>query len=154
MLPKLLFPILVAALLQITDSNSGDQIRSARRNIDQSFQQHDAKQLRSWFTSDCHFTSAAAHFDGAERLEQADASLFTRRPDVVFLHHVNRVAVNENWDVASEVGDWTERWTETDGVTELRGTYLAMWKREAGRWLEHSEIIVPESCTGSSYCKQ
>lgn len=154
MLPKLLLLILLAALWQITDSNSGEQIRSARQRIDQSFQQHDAKQLRSWFTSDCHFTSAATHVEGADRLEQSHASLFTRRPDVVFLHHVNRVAVNENWNVASEEGDWIERWTEKDGVTELRGTYLAMWKREAGRWLEHSEIIVPESCSGSSYCKQ
>lgn len=109
MFPKLLLLTLVAALWQIADSNSGDQIRSAREKVDQSFQRHDAKQFRSWFTSDCNFTSAATHVEGAERLEQSYAALFTRRPDVVLLHHVSRVAVNENWHVASEAGDWMER---------------------------------------------
>jgi hypothetical protein len=71
---------------------------------------------------------------------------------VILTHHPNRVVVNENWDVASEQGDWIERWTEKDGVTELRGTYLTMWKRDGGRWRKYSETIVPETCSGSSYC--
>lgn len=71
---------------------------------------------------------------------------------MILTHHSNRIVVNENWDVASEQGDWIERWTEKDGVTELRGTYLTMWKRDGVRWREYSETIVPETCTGSSYC--
>jgi len=55
---------------------------------------------------------------------------------------------------ASEYGDWIERWTDKDGVTELRGTYLTMWKRDGGHWREHSETIVPETCAGSSSCRQ
>ena len=153
MLARILFLLIVCAFWRAAASDSADQIRSARQQIDKAFEQHDAKHLRAWFTSDCHFTSAAIHVDGAEALEQSHASLFTRRPDVILVHHANRIAVNENWNVASEEGDWIERWTEKDGVTELRGTYLAMWKRSAGHWLEHSELIVPESCTGSSYCK-
>ncbi|SRR5260370_40026059 len=153
MLARILFLLNAAASWQTAASSSADQIRSVRQEIDKSFQKHDAKQLRAWFTPDCHFTAPSLHIDGAEALEQSDASLFTRRPDVIFIHHTNCIAVNENWAVASEEGDWTERWMEKDGVTELRGTYLVMWKRSGGHWLEHSEIIVPESCTGSSYCK-
>jgi hypothetical protein len=51
-------------------------------------------------------------------------------------------ATNENWDVASERGEWVERWTEKDGITELRGSYLGLWSRESGQWREGDEILV------------
>lgn len=154
MLSRMLFLILASTpvFCQTTTSSSAGQIRSMRQEIDNAFQRHDAKQLTTLVTSDCHFTSAAVHIDGSDALERSHASLFMRRPDVIFTHQPNRLVVNERWDVASEQGDWLERWTEKDGVTELRGTYLTMWKREGGRWREYSETIVPESCTGSSYC--
>ena len=139
---------------QIAISSSADQIRSTRQEIDKSFQLHDTKQLSPLFTSDCHFTAPSVHIDGSDALERFHASLFMRRPDVILAHHVNRIVVNENWNVASEQGEWTEHWTDKDGVTELRGTYLTMWKRDGGNWREYSEIIVPESCAGSSYCNQ
>lgn len=127
-------------------------ITSARHEIDKAFQSHDAKQLAALFSKDCRFTAPPTHADGSDDLERFNASLFAKRPDVTLTHRSNRIAVNENWDLASEQGDWIERWTETDGVTELRGSYLAMWKRDAGHWREYSEIIVPETCSGSSYC--
>jgi len=91
-----------------------------RQEIDKAFQRHDAKQLTTLVSSDCNFTAASVHVDGADALERFHASLFMRRPDVILTHHPNRVVVNEDWDVASEQGDWIERWTEKDGVTELR----------------------------------
>jgi ketosteroid isomerase-like protein len=150
----MLFLILVSTSVfgQTTTSSSAEQIRSLRQEIDKAFQRHDAKQLTTLVSSDCHFTAPTVHIDGSDALERSHASLFTRRPDVIFTHYPNRVVVNENWDVASEQGDWIERWTEKDGVTELRGIYLTMWKREGGHWREYSETIVPETCTGSSYC--
>jgi ketosteroid isomerase-like protein len=154
MLARMLFLILSSTCVfgQTTTSDSAEQIRSLRQEIDQAFQRHDAKQLTAFVSSDCHFTSAAVHIDGSDALERSHTSLFMRRPDVILTHHPNRVVVNENWNVASEQGDWIERWTEKDGVTELRGTYLTMWKRDGSRWREYSEMIVPETCTGSSYC--
>jgi ketosteroid isomerase-like protein len=139
---------------QTTTSSSADQIRSVRRQIDDAFQRHDAKQVAAFVTSDCHFTAPLVHIDGADALERSHTSLFSRRPDVILTHQANRIAVNEDWNLASEQGGWTERWTDKDGVTELRGTFLTMWKRDGGHWREYSETIVPETCTGSSYCQQ
>jgi ketosteroid isomerase-like protein len=155
MLSRMLFLILASTSVfcQIKTSSSAGQIRSMRQEIDKAFHRHDAKQLTTLVSSDCHFTSPSVHTDGSDALERSHASLFMRRPDVIFTHHPNRVVVNENWGVASEQGDWIERWTDKDGVTELRGTYLAMWKRDGGHWREYSETIVPETCTGSSYCR-
>jgi ketosteroid isomerase-like protein len=151
----MLFLILAAASVfcQTTTSSSAEQIRSMRQEIDKAFQRHDAKQPTTLVNSDCHFTAASVHIDGSAALERFHASLFTKRPDVILTHHPSRVVVNEDWDVASEQGDWIERWTEKDGVKELRGTYLTMWKRDGGHWREYSETIVPETCTGSSYCR-
>jgi ketosteroid isomerase-like protein len=134
-------------------SSSADQIRSMRQEVDKAFQRHDPKQLATLVSPDCHFTAPSIHIDGSDALERFHGSLFLKRPDVILTHHANRIVVNEHWDVASEQGQWLEHWTDKDGVTELRGTYLAMWKRSNSHWLEYSEIIVPETCTGSSYCR-
>ena len=152
----MLFLIVAAtsAFGQTATSTSADQIRSIRREIDEAFQRHDARQLTTFVSADCHFTAPSVHIDGSDALERFHTSLFTRRPDVTLTHHANRIVVNEDWDLASESGDWIERWKYKDGVTELRGTYLTVWKRDGGHWREHSETIVPESCTGSSYCQQ
>jgi ketosteroid isomerase-like protein len=154
MLSRMLFLILASTSVfcQTTTSSSAGQIRSLRQEIDKAFQRHDAKQLTTLVSQDCHFTALLVHIDGPDALERFHASLFMRRPDVILTHHPNRVVVYEDWDVASERGDWIERWTDKDGVTELRGTYLTMWKRDGGHWREYSETIVPETCTGSSYC--
>ncbi len=142
----------LAQSAQPADPSSAGQIRSLRQEVDKSFRQHDATKLSALFTTDCHLIAPQVHVDGSEVLERFHKSLFAKRPDVVLTHTPNRIDVNEAWDVASEQGEWIERWTEKDGVTELRGTYLTMWKRENGRWLEFSEMIVPQSCTGGAYC--
>jgi ketosteroid isomerase-like protein len=154
MVSRMLFLILASAsaFCQTTPSNSAGQIRSLRQEIDKAFQRHDAKQLAALVSADCRFTAPSAHVDGSDALERFQASLFTRRPDVTLTHHPDRIVVSDNWDLASEQGDWIERWTEKDGITELRGIYLAMWKRDDSHWREYSETVVPESCTGSSYC--
>jgi ketosteroid isomerase-like protein len=154
MFSRILFLILASpfAFSQTATTDSAGLIRSVRQEIDIAFGRHDAKQLATLVSSDCHFTAPTVHTDGSDALERVDASLFERRPDVTLTHQPNRIVVNESWDVASEQGDWIERWTEKDGVTELRGTYLTMWKRDGGHWREYSETIVPETCTGSSYC--
>jgi ketosteroid isomerase-like protein len=144
---------LFSAPYEAADSASANQIRSQRQEIDKAFQHHDAKQLAALFSSACHFTAAAVHIDGGDALEHFHETLFLKRPDVTLVHQTDRIAVNENWDVASEQGEWIERWTEKDGITDLRGSYLGLWKRENGQWREADEVIVPETCKGSSYCR-
>ncbi|HKV82065.1 MAG TPA: nuclear transport factor 2 family protein [Candidatus Sulfotelmatobacter sp.] len=143
---------LFCASYQVASSASENQIRSQRQEIDKAFERHDAKRLATLFSAGCHFTTAAIHIDGGDALERSHETMFTRRPDVTLIHRTDRIVVNENWDVASERGEWVERWTEKDGRTELRGSYLGLWKRENGQWREDDEILVPETCEGSSYC--
>ena len=147
------FTSLFSAPYEAADSVSADQIRSQRQEIDKAFQRHDAKQLATLFSSACHFTTAAVHIDGGDAVEHFHETLFLKRPDVTLVHQTDRIVVNESWDVASERGEWIERWTEKDGITELRGSYLGLWRRENGQWRESDEVLVPEGCKGSSYCR-
>jgi len=147
------FTSLFSAPYEAADSVSANQIRSQRQEIDKAFQHHDAKQLATLFSSACYFTTAAVHIDGGDALEHFHKALFLKRPDVTLVHQTDRIVVNENWDVASERGEWIERWTEKDGITELRGSYLGLWRRENGQWREGDEILVPEACKGGSYCR-
>jgi ketosteroid isomerase-like protein len=41
-----------------------------------------------------------------------------------------------------------------DGRMELRGTYLAMWRKENGQWLIQSELFVLLRCSGSKECAE
>jgi len=104
------------AFWQTTISSSDEQIRAVCEQIDGAFQRHDANQLATFAISDIHFIAPSVHTDGVDALERSYMSLFAKRPDVTLFHHENRIAVNEDWNLASEYGDLLERWTYPDGV--------------------------------------
>ena len=64
------------------------------------------------------------------------------------------IEVYAPWNVASERGEWTGKWTEPDGALEIGGTYQAQWRKIDGRWLIQGELFVPTHCKGSEYCNQ
>ena len=82
------------------------------------------------------------------------ATQFTNRPDTVYVRRSTTIDVYPAWNVASERGEWTGRWTEPDGTLEIGGTYLAQWRKTDGQWLIQAELFVPTRCTGSAYCRR
>ena len=113
----------------------------------------DAAAYSAPWAPDMQFTSGGMHAVGRDSLARSTAGLLQERPDLVFTLHPARVTVNVAWDVASEEGDWLERWREPSGMTELRGPYFALWSRQDGRWQIVAEILHPATCRGSDYCK-
>ncbi len=97
-------------------------------------------------------TSTSAQGSGRDVNGQRMADQFARRPDTVYVRDAADVDVFAAWNVASERGEWTGRWTEPDGVVQVRGTYLAQWRKVNGTWLIQAEVFVPTACTGSKYC--
>jgi hypothetical protein len=79
--------------------------------------------------------------------------LFAQRPDLFYQARPTRIRVVADHRLASEYGAWIERWREPSGLTEMRGTYYVVWRHQGDRWLIEGEVNVPESCTGSDYCK-
>jgi ketosteroid isomerase-like protein len=128
-------------------------IRAARAQSNQAIAAHDVPGITRHWMPDVHIvTSASAQGSGRDVNGQRMTDQFTRRPDTVYVRTPTAVDVFGAWNVASERGEWTGRWTEPDGVVQIRGTYLAQWRKVNGTWLIQAEVFVPTHCTGSKYC--
>jgi ketosteroid isomerase-like protein len=128
-------------------------VRAARARSNAAIAAHDMPGITRHWMPDVHIvTSTSARGTGREVNADRMAQQFKRRPDTVYLRTPRGVDVFAAWEVASERGEWTGRWTEPDGVVNIRGTYLAQWRRVDGTWLIQAELFVPTSCRGSSYC--
>ena len=128
-------------------------IRAARAQSNQAIAAHDVPGIARHWMPDVHIVSStSAQGSGREVNGQRMADQFARRPDTIYVRTPTTVDVFAAWNVASERGEWTGRWTEPDGVAQVRGTYLAQWRKVNGNWLIQAEVFVPTACTGSKYC--
>jgi hypothetical protein len=132
--------------------DSREQISSVRAQLDQAFLQRSFADRTRLMTDEVTTTGPNWHERGRSSTEKAERDLVRRRPDVTWVHTPQDIVVNEPWSVASESGIWYERWRAPDGLIQIDGRYLALWKRENGAWLLHAELFVPHSCRGGSYC--
>jgi len=130
-------------------------IRAARARSNAAIAKHDVAGIAAHWMPDIHLvTSTSAQGTGREVNAQRMADQFKRRPDTVYVRTPVVVEVMAPWDVASERGEWTGRWTEPDGAVEIGGTYLAQWRKVDGAWLIQAELFVPTYCRGSAYCSK
>lgn len=150
-------PATTGALSPMTQSppqiDEAAVIRAARESSNAAIARHDVPGIAQHWTTDVHIvTSTSAQGSGRDVNGQRMAQQFERRPDTVYVRTPASVDVFRAWDVASERGEWTGRWTEPDGVVDVSGTYLAQWRKVDGTWLIQSELFVPTRCRGSKYC--
>ena len=128
-------------------------IRAARAQSNAAIAAHDVPGIACHWLPDVHIvTSTGAQGTGSEVNGERMGQQFARRPDTVYVRTPMTIDVFAAWQVASERGEWTGRWTEPDGVIDIRGTYLAKWRKVDGTWRIQTELFVPTSCRGSKYC--
>lgn len=128
-------------------------IRAARAQSNAAIAAHDVPGIARHWLPDVHIvTSTGAQGTGREVNGERMGQQFARRPDTVYVRTPMTIDVFAAWQVASERGEWTGRWTEPDGVVDIRGTYLAKWRKVDGTWRIQTELFVPTSCRGSKYC--
>ena len=130
-------------------------IREARARSNAAIAAHDPAAMARLWMDDVHVVrSTGAQVAGRERNQQRMAQQFATRPDTIYVRHASAIDVYLPWAMASERGDWTARWTESDGTVDMAGTYMAQWRRIDGVWLIQAELYVPTRCAGSKYCSQ
>lgn len=145
--------IAMAASSGQTPPDDATAIRAARAASNAAIARHDVPGIaKHWLPSVSIVTSTGVHDNSKDGNAGRMAAQFTRRPDTVYVRTPTAVDVFAAWDVASERGEWTGRWTEPDGVVNIAGTYLAQWRKTNGVWLIQAEVFVPTRCTGSAYC--
>ena len=62
------------------------------------------------------------------------------------------IELSESVPEAAEHGHFTCVTKQRDGTEFYSGTYLAMWRNDAGVWRTRSELFVTLSCMGSVSC--
>lgn len=148
-------PVAFAATVAGAEVQTADEtaIRAARADSNAAIARHDVGGIRKHWMADVHIvTSTSTQGTGRDVNGDRMAQQFQRRPDTVYVRTPVAVDVFREWNVASERGEWTGRWTEPDGVVDIAGTYLAQWRQVDGTWLIQSELFVPTRCRGSKYC--
>jgi uncharacterized protein (TIGR02246 family) len=136
-------------------SNDEQMIRAVRARSNAAIAAHDpAAMARAWM-EDIHIVSSTSvQTTGRAANQQRMAQQFANHADTIYVRRPGTIDVYAPWAVASERGEWTGGWTESDGKFEIRGTYLAQWRKVEGQWLIQAELYVPTHCTGSKYCAQ
>lgn len=154
MMSALLLPVAVAMAAGAQAGAPDDAaIRAARAQSNQAIANHDLAGIARHWLPDVHIvTSTSTQGTGREDNGQRMAAQFARRPDTVYVRTPTAVDVFAAWNVASERGEWTGRWTESDGIVQVGGTYLAQWRKVDGAWRIQAELFVPTHCAGSQYC--
>lgn len=130
-------------------------IRDTRAQSNAAIEAHDVAGIARFWLDDIHITtSTSAQANGWAANGSRMSEQFKRRPDTIYVRTPKSIEVFAPWAVAAERGEWVGRWTEADGPLEIRGTYLAQWRKVKGRWLIQSELYVPTQCKGGKYCSQ
>ena len=149
--------ILPELLALSQNQKSGDEqlIRAARDRSNAAIAKHDLDGIAAAWMEDVHVVSStSAQTAGKRANRDRMAAQFTNRPDTIYVRTPVTIDVYAPWNVASERGEWTGKWTEPDGALEIGGTYQAQWRKIDGRWLILGELFVPTRCKGSKYCNQ
>jgi ketosteroid isomerase-like protein len=144
---------MAAVAAQPPPADDAAAIRAARADSNAAIGRHDLAGIaKHWMPNVSIVTSTSAQADTRNENAGRMGAQFNRRPDTVYVRTPTAIDVFSAWNVASERGEWTGRWTEPDGVVDIAGTYLAQWRKVNGRWLIQAEVFVPTRCSGSQYC--
>ena len=146
----------VLSLFVIAQAPADDQlIRAARNQSNAAIAKHDLAGIAATWMEDVHVVSStSAQTAGKNSNRERMAAQFKNRPDTIYVRKPITIEVYAPWNVASERGEWTGKWSEPDGSLEIGGTYQAQWRKIDGRWLIQAELFVPTHCKGSKYCNQ
>ena len=130
-------------------------IRAARGQSNAAIAKHDLDGIAAAWMDDVHVVSStSAQAAGKNANRERMAAQFKNRPDTIYIRKPLTIEVYAPWDVASERGEWTGKWSEPDGPLEIGGSYQAQWRKIDGRWLIQAELFVPAYCRGGNYCHQ
>ena len=132
-----------------------DLIRAARGRFNRAIAEHDTTALGAEWAADIQvISSRGATATGAAAYRALLIGDFGKKSGVVYVRTPDLIRILAPWDQASEEGRWVGTWKDGGRPIEVRGRYLAQWRKREGRWRLASEYFVPEACRGGSYCER
>ena len=129
-------------------------IRAVRGRLNEVFAKHRITDMSELMVENFSMTGPKWRSVGRDTYIQGTIRLQESRPEITEVYEPQAIQINTRWWYASESGEWHETWLEKGILTELRGSYQALWRRVDGRWLLDAQVFIPLSCKGGSYCDQ
>lgn len=118
-------------------------IANLRADSNAAIAAHNVAGIVSFLADDFQITTGAGvALSGPEAMGQGFRNQFEKFPDINYVRTPELIEISSTLPLASERGRWIGRWTESGKKFEFRGTYQAMWRLTAGRWLIRAELFV------------
>ena len=113
-------------------------IRRLREQSNAAIARHDVGPARAILHDDARIIGSNGDlFDGAAAMARAFEERFADPDFVTYIR--DPVSIEVDGATAAEAGRWTGRWKHG----EVRGTYLARWRREPAGWRIVAELFIP-----------
>jgi len=130
-------------------------IRDSRAASNAALAAHNATAFAQVLKDDATVVSASGKvIHGRTEIQQEIDARFKAQPDLVYVRTPTSIEISRSDPAASERGTWTGHTTTPNGPADLRGDYLAVWRKtisSAGlpSWTIASEVFVALDCTGA-----
>ena len=113
-------------------------IRRLREQSNAAIARHEVNGARAVLHDDARIIGSNGDlFDGAAAMARAFEERFADPDFVTYIR--DPVSIEVDGATAAEAGRWTGRWKHG----EVRGTYLARWRREPAGWRIVAELFIP-----------
>jgi ketosteroid isomerase-like protein len=133
-------------------ASPADAIRAARAVSNKSWADRDLAAYTATITSDFTITTGGGTAYTHDAFLALLATEFPSPSGQRCLRTPDAIELSASNPLAAEHGHWRCTAQLPDGSLVATGTYLAMWRREAGVWKTRSELFVRLACSGSSAC--
>jgi len=116
-----------------------DAIRARRKLTNRLISAHNAARLRPFFTPDVKLiVGDGGLILGVDGVIEAFAAQFADPAFETYIRETETVSLDGAELRAAESGRWTGVYRDA----ELRGAYLAVWRKVTGQWVIESELYV------------
>ena len=144
----------ILAAADLASAQDANVIRTLRALSNAALEARDVESVVAHLDPEAHLTISDGRFvNGREAQRSAYAAQFARFPDVVYRRQPETIEVSRSQPLAAERGVWIGQWTTDTGPVEMRGHYMAMWRKTAEEggmaWRIRSELFVVLECGGS-----
>ena len=145
--------VLLCGWMWAQENGVTDEVRRARTESNRAISQRDMAGYVATITPDFVITTGSGKsYTRAEFLETW-GKLFADKKWLGCDRIVDGIEMSTSQPAAAERGHFVCAQEQPDGREVYTGTYLAMWRKDAGVWRTRSELFVTLTCTGSEVCK-
>jgi uncharacterized protein (TIGR02246 family) len=142
------------AIEAIANADPTTEIRDVRARSNKAIAAHDLEAVTGTFAADVVVTGGnGAVFVGRDSVRARFANSFNDPTFIDYLRTPDSITVSTaRPTLAAEHGHWMGRVHTPNGIEDVGGVYLAMWRRTNDGWRIRSELFVNLTCHGPRMC--